>query len=88
MLEIKLSPKEKKRVERGIRNIRILSRQPALSDTNRFIKRQQLRVLLIILGAKKPDKLLQADALDVINDWKPFKIKRLRKLINGRRPRQ
>lgn len=87
MLATKLSPKEKRRVERGIRNIQILSRRKSLSEVERFIKRQQLRAILLILGAdrRRIGYTLKRGALDIILDWKPFKIRRLRKLINGRR---
>ena len=88
MLAKKLSPQEKRKVERLIRNVQNLhGRWNRLSDSGKFIFRQQLRVLLIRLGADRRDvgPVLRKDALDVINDWKPFKIRRLRKLINGRR---
>lgn len=91
MLAKELSPQEKRKVERLIRNVRNLhGRWPKLSDSGRFIFRQQLRVLLIRLGADRRylDPHLRSSALEIITDWKPFKIRRLRKLINGRRPRQ
>lgn len=87
----KLSPQEKRKAERLIRNIQILHRRwTRLSDTNKFIYRQQLRVLLIRLGAdrKSIGPYLRSDALAIIDDWKPFKIYRLRKLINNGRRRQ
>ena len=81
-----LSPKEKRRAERLQKNITFLSKSTQLSETYRFILKQQLRILLMILGEKKADKKTKAEALDILQDIWPFKIRRLRKLIqNGRR---
>ena len=81
-----LSPKEKKRLERFSQNITILSRRSNLSSTYKFILRQQLRIVLQMLGADRGDQKLRAEALDILRDLWPFKLRRLRKLIqNGRR---
>jgi hypothetical protein len=91
MTTAKLSPKEKRKVERLIRNVGNLhDKWSRLSEEGRFIYRQQLRVLLIRLGADRKDisPYLHKDAVDIIIDWKPFKIYRLRKLINNGRRRQ
>lgn len=84
----KLSPKEKRQAERLIFRIQFLSRQfTRLSDVDRFFYRQHLRSLLIILGTDRKNitPYLRKESLDIVNGWKPFKIRRLRKLINGRR---
>lgn len=84
----KLSPKEKKLAERHIYNVQILSAHwKVLSKNDRFIWRRQLRALLALLGMPRQeiDSYMHKDALDIINDWKPFKLRRLRKLVNGRR---
>ncbi len=81
-----LLPKEKRRAERIQKNITFLSKSAHLSETYRFILKQQLRILLMILGVKEADKKIKVEALDIIRDRWPFKIRRLRKLINnGRR---
>ncbi len=81
-----LLPKEKRRVERLQKNITFLSKSTQLSETYRFILKQQLRILLMILGAGAVDKKIKAEAIAILQDMWPFKIRRLRKLIkNGRR---
>lgn len=50
--------------------------------------RQQMRAILQIFGIVYPDKILIGSALEIMRDIWPFKIRRLRKLIDGRRPRQ
>lgn len=84
----KLSLREKKQLEKCISNVQRLSAKKYLGETDRFIKRQQIRLVLLLLGAIKSDITirLRAETLDIINDWQPFKILRIRKLIeNGRR---
>ncbi len=77
----KLSPEEKRRLERYI-----LDLERGSMD---FIARQKLRILLTFLGASSPkDKTLQWEAQKILRDTQPFKEQRLRELINGRRPRQ
>lgn len=88
MLKTKLSPKEKRRLERLIRNIRVLANRPRLSTRNRFIRRRQLKAVLSILGVQEPNLILLVETSDIVTDIWPFKLYRLRKLINGRRPRQ
>ncbi|KKL63621.1 hypothetical protein LCGC14_2173270 [marine sediment metagenome] len=81
MLATKLSPEEKKRLERYILDLKRGSMD--------FIARQKLRIILTFLGALRPkDKMLQWEAQKILRDIQPFKEQRLRKLINGRRPRQ
>ena len=71
-----LLPKEKVRLERFIRDLK--------TDPLDFIARQKLRIVLTILGAKHPrGKLLQANAVEILQDDKLFKERRLRNLING-----
>ena len=77
-----LSPKEKRQLKRLKKSITVLSRKPRLAETYKFILRQQLRILFTMLGDRDPDKRRQAAALDVLKDRWPFKIRRLRKLIN------
>lgn len=86
----KLSSKEKKKVDRCIRNVQYLSKKTILTETNSFIKRQQLRYVLLMLGAPRKEIgfELRKQALDIINDWKPFKVWRLKRIIHGRRTRQ
>jgi hypothetical protein len=81
MLATKLSPEEKRRLERYI-----IELERGSMD---FIARQKLRILLTFLGAHRPkDKILQWEAQKILRDIQPFKERRLRELINGRRPRQ
>ena len=86
MLETKLSPEEKRRLESYIQDIKWSLRHKGSLD---FLTQQKLRIALTLLDAKQPgDKVLQADAKEIIWDEKPFEERRLRKLINGRRARQ
>jgi len=72
----KLSPKEEKRLERFVRDLKV--------GPIDFIARQKVRILLTILGAGDPrSKTLQAHAVEILQDEQPSKEKRLRKLING-----
>lgn len=81
-----LSPKEKRRVERLRKNITYLAHRANLSETHRFILKQQIRVLLMLLGGDQRDIKLRASTLEIFRDIWPFKIRRTRKLIeNGRR---
>jgi hypothetical protein len=88
MLETKLSSKEKRRLERCINNVQKLEHIKRPTDIQRFIKKRQVHAILVLLGYhNKPSVKVMGDALDIINDWKPFKIRRLYKLIYGRRSR-
>jgi len=76
MLETELSSKEKRQLERFTQDFK----RGALD----FIARQKVRIILTILGAKHPkNKMLQADAVEILQDTQPFKEQRLRKLVNG-----
>ena len=82
-----LSPKEKKRLDRLLRNVYKLANHPRrLFDNYDFIMQRQMREILLILGHQDPRKILIVDALDIMRSPWPFKKYRLRKLIdNGRR---
>ena len=80
MLETKLSPEEKIRLEKFMGDVK--------TSHVDFITRQKVRIIVTRLGAKKPDKMLLSDALDILKDEWPLKMIRIRKLINGRRTRQ
>lgn len=76
MLKTELSPKEKRRLERFTQDV-----QKGSLD---FIARQKIRIILTILGADQPrNKVLQAEAVEILQDARPFKEQRLRKLVNG-----
>jgi transposase len=86
-----LSPEEKKRLTNFLRSTRVLARWAAreiLPKGYNFIMRQQMRQVLIILGARHPDKIMIANALEIMRGPYPLRQRRLRKLINGRRSRQ
>lgn len=88
MLETpKLSPEEKSKLKRLIANVQRTSSASKPTDSQRWFMKHQLRVLLMVLGeSKRPESDLRNNALGIINDVWPFKIYRLRKLIqNGRR---
>ena len=76
----KLSPEEKKRLERFMEDVK--------RDPLDFITRQKVRIIMTTLGAYRFDKILLSDGLSILKDDGLFKLYRLRKLINGRRPRQ
>lgn len=80
MLETKLSSEEKRRLERCMSDVKI-------SHVD-FITRQKVRIIVTRLGGERPSRVLLSDALDILKDDWPFKTQRIRKLINGRRPRQ
>ncbi len=72
----KLSPKEKRRLERFIPDLK--------EGSVDFIARQKVRIILTILGAGHPsNKRLQASAIGILRDNQPSKEQRLRNLING-----
>ncbi len=79
----KLSPKEKRRLERFMINVTRLSRKEKLSETEVFIMKQQMRAALRILGAEDTNRVLVSYSIDVMRDSYPFKERRLRKLIYG-----
>ena len=81
----KLSPKEENRLERFMTNVSRLSRKEILTETNAFIMKQQMRAVLQLLGANFPGKVLIAHGVEIMRDIWPFKERRLRNLINGRR---
>jgi hypothetical protein len=83
-----LLPKEKERLKNFTRSITKLARKPILSRGNAFLMRQQMRAVLQMFGVTQPGKILVGEALEVMQDVWPFKERRLRKLVNGRRPRQ
>ncbi len=74
----KLSPKEEKLLKRCMINVKQVSRG--------FIATQQLKKVLQLLGEKSPEKIIMGNAREIVCDNWPFKITRLRKLINGQRP--
>jgi len=78
MLATKLSPEEKRRLERYI-----IELERGSID---FIARQKIRIILTLLGAANPkDKRLHFEVQKILQDVQPFKERRLRELINGRR---
>lgn len=83
----KLSPEEKSKLDRLFTNVRSTSHAKKPTDSQRWFMKHQLRVLLMMLGeSHRPELDLRTKALKIINDVWPFKIYRLRKLIqNGRR---
>ena len=78
-----LSPKEKRRLERYIHNVELLSYKEERTEVETFIMKQQLRAIIQIFGGPKFDRVLEKQALKVLGDIWPFKARRLRKLING-----
>ena len=60
-----------------------LSRRDSLSKTNAFVLKEKTRVILKILGGQYITKVMVVDAIDIQRDPFPFKVFRLRKLING-----
>ena len=78
-----LTPVEKKRLNRSISIVSKLVERGCLSEIDVFTLRERTRMVLKILGAKEPSKILIVDSIYVIKDNWPFKIRRLRKLING-----
>lgn len=88
MLAKELSPKEKRRLEKYMKNVSYLSRKEQLSDNYAFVMKRQMEVILKLLGARHVGKVMVADAIDIMRDIWPFKERRLRKIIDGRRARQ
>lgn len=80
-----LSPVEKRKLDRSIIIVSRLSRRPRVSDVEGFIMRARMRYILEALGAQSPSRVMVINGLDIMKDGWPFKIRRLRKLINGRR---
>lgn len=86
--EQSLSPTEKGRLNRSLDIVSRLASKSVLSETNVFILHQRTRHILIVLGAGRPSRTLVSDGIEIIKDAWPFKIYRLRKLIDGRRSQQ
>jgi hypothetical protein len=86
MLATKLSPEEKRRLERYMHDVKWNLRHKGSLD---WITQQKLRIALTLLGAERHGgRMLQDEAKKILWDDQPFKERRLRKLINGRRPTQ
>ena len=80
----KLSPKEKKRLERCLKNVEKLAKlHHKITPTYDFIMRQQTKVILKLLGVRDPQKRLIAEAIVVLRNPYPFKKYQLRKLIKN-----
>jgi hypothetical protein len=82
-----LSPKEKEKLERFMKNVQKLvphlRRLPSMFD---FVVRQQTKEALKLLGNPQPNRKLVTEALLIMGNPYPFKKYQLRKLIrNGRR---
>jgi hypothetical protein len=80
-----LTPAEKKRLERSLSIVSKLAGRDNLSETNVFILRQRMRHVLRLLGANHPNRVMVAQGIHIMKDVWPFKERRLRKLIDGRR---
>jgi len=84
-----LSSKEKKRLERFLRNVQKLAvRHHRLTNTYRFVMHQQMKEALILLGIPNPGIRLVAESIVVMRNPYPFKKYQLRKLIKDVRRRQ
>lgn len=84
MLDKILTPTEKKRLDRSMSLVVKLSRTSKFSEINAYIVRERMREVLTILGGEHPTRIMIADSIEIIKDIWPFKLFRLRKLINGR----
>ena len=80
-----LSPTEKQKLNECIAVVVRLLNKPHLSEKNNFVLRQKMRYALVILGEKNPSRVLIGRALVIAADLWPFKIYRLRNLIDGQR---
>lgn len=77
-----LTPIEQKRLERSLSIVSKLAGKSNLSNTNDFILRQRMRYILVLLGASYPTRVMVARGTEIVRDFWPFKIRRLRKLTN------
>lgn len=82
-----LTPIEQKKLERSLKIVRTLIRRDELSETNEFILRQRMRYILVLLGARFVNVFLIVKGIDIMRDFWPFKIRRLRKLVDERNER-
>jgi hypothetical protein len=82
MLDKTLTPVEKKRLNRSINVASALAQKVYRSELQTYVMRERTRLALKILGARHPDSIMVGDGLQIIKDHWPFKIRRLRKLIN------
>jgi hypothetical protein len=83
-----LTPLEKRRLDKSIAVVSELSRKSRFSEINSYIVRERMRIILTLLCAEQPTRATIADCTDIVKDIWPFKIFRLRKLINGRQRTQ
>lgn len=79
-----LTPIEQRKLERSLRIVRSLARRETLSETNEFILRHRMRYVLVLLGATYVNGVLLFKGMEIIRDFWPFKIRRLRKIVNDR----
>jgi RAB protein geranylgeranyltransferase component A len=82
-----LSPREKERLTKCMKSVTSLSRKDKLSGHNSFAMKHQMRAVLKMLGLPNPNRVIISEGLDIMRDLMPFKERRLRKLVDGRRPR-
>ena len=75
-----LSPDEKRKLARFLKDTRNLLRRPQHSE---FVARQRVRMIINRLGCSYADPVLIAKATDIIGDLWPRKYSRLIKLIYG-----
>ena len=66
-------------------NVKKMSGRERLSEDNHFVRKQQVRAVLKILGASYVHKPLLGKATVIIKDMWPWKVRRLRMLINAER---
>ncbi len=81
----KLSPEEKKRLGNFMESVTKLSRKEKLSNGSAFLMKHQMRTIFKVLGSPNPTKIEMVHGFDVMRDLMPFKERRLRKLLDGRR---
>ena len=66
-----------------MKNVSFLSRKEKLTETYDFVMKRQMRVILWLLGAESPGKVMIDSGIRIMRDIWPFKKRRLGKLING-----
>lgn len=78
-----LTPAERKRLDKTIAIILRITNKKIISEVDLLIIRQRMKHAFFILGVERPNRILVRKGLDILEDFWPFKIYRLRKLING-----
>jgi len=88
MLYKTLTPVEKKRLHKSISVVINLVNKKHLSEVGVYIVRERLKIIIRLLGGDVYSAVSREQCTRILKDRWPFKLRRLRNIINGRHNRQ